>query len=212
MLREFQGSFTRRNRRSPRPSRAKLGKPVAEALVTEVLVVLDAARFLIDNAWALLRDEPVPHGNLATKLKSGWLVREPHGVDRNHLAMELSVLHSRYRDSGGAGGGQCGGAEAFGIDAACSAGTGVVAACGGRSRGCVSGRRGRRPGGGGAAPFADRQAGIHRQRSDRQAHRRRGSGTSYSRWCWNWAAKIPCWCSTTPMSMSLRARRFGERL
>jgi succinate-semialdehyde dehydrogenase/glutarate-semialdehyde dehydrogenase len=43
-------------------------------------VVLDAARFLIDNAWALLRDEPVPHGNLATKLKSGFLVREPHGV------------------------------------------------------------------------------------------------------------------------------------
>jgi succinate-semialdehyde dehydrogenase/glutarate-semialdehyde dehydrogenase len=27
-----------------------------------------------------LRDEPVPHGNLATKLKRGWLVREPHGV------------------------------------------------------------------------------------------------------------------------------------
>ncbi len=56
------------------------GKPLVEALVTEVLVVLDAARFLIDNAWALLRDERVPHGNLATKLKSGWLVREPHGV------------------------------------------------------------------------------------------------------------------------------------
>jgi len=43
-------------------------------------VVLDAARFLIDNAWGLLRDERVPHGNLVTKLKSGWLVREPHGV------------------------------------------------------------------------------------------------------------------------------------
>src|SRR3979411_657581 len=56
------------------------GKPVAEALVTEVLVVLDAARFLIDNAWNLLRDEGVPHGNLATKLKRGFLVREPHGV------------------------------------------------------------------------------------------------------------------------------------
>src|SRR5205807_1459443 len=56
------------------------GKPLAEALVTEILVVLDAARFLIDNAFALLRDEPVPHANLATKLKSGRLVREPHGV------------------------------------------------------------------------------------------------------------------------------------
>jgi acyl-CoA reductase-like NAD-dependent aldehyde dehydrogenase len=56
------------------------GKPLAESLVTEVLVVLDAARFLIDNAWNLLRDEPVPHGNLAAKLKRGSLVREPHGV------------------------------------------------------------------------------------------------------------------------------------
>ena len=58
----------------------EMGKPLAEALVTEVLVVLDAARFLIDNAWKLLRDEPIPHGNLVTKLKSGRLVREPHGV------------------------------------------------------------------------------------------------------------------------------------
>ena len=56
------------------------GKPLAEALVTEVLVVLDAARFLIDNAGRLLRDEPMPHGSLATKLKRGRLLREPHGV------------------------------------------------------------------------------------------------------------------------------------
>ena len=56
------------------------GKPCAEALVTEVLVVLDAARFLIDNAHRLMRDEPVPHANLATKLKRGQLVREPYGV------------------------------------------------------------------------------------------------------------------------------------
>jgi acyl-CoA reductase-like NAD-dependent aldehyde dehydrogenase len=56
------------------------GKPVAEALVTEVLVVLDAVRFLIANAFHLLRDEPLPHGNLATKLKSGRLVRGPYGV------------------------------------------------------------------------------------------------------------------------------------
>ena len=56
------------------------GKPLVEGLVTEVLVVLDAARFLIENAGRLLRDEPVPHGSLATKLKRGTLVREPHGV------------------------------------------------------------------------------------------------------------------------------------
>jgi acyl-CoA reductase-like NAD-dependent aldehyde dehydrogenase len=56
------------------------GKPYVEALLTEVLVVLDAARFLIDHAYSLLRDEPVPHGNLATKTKSGRLLREPYGV------------------------------------------------------------------------------------------------------------------------------------
>jgi succinate-semialdehyde dehydrogenase/glutarate-semialdehyde dehydrogenase len=34
----------------------------------------------MDNSYRLLRDEPVPHGNLATKLKRGLLVREPYGV------------------------------------------------------------------------------------------------------------------------------------
>ena len=56
------------------------GKPYVEALLTEVLVVLDAARFLIDKRYRLLRDEPVPHGNLAMKTKSGRLIREPYGV------------------------------------------------------------------------------------------------------------------------------------
>jgi acyl-CoA reductase-like NAD-dependent aldehyde dehydrogenase len=56
------------------------GKPSAEALVTEVLVVLDAARFLIDNSFAMLRDEKLPHGNLALKTKSGSILHEPYGV------------------------------------------------------------------------------------------------------------------------------------
>src|SRR5207248_7514451 len=43
-------------------------------------VVLDAARFLSDNAYGLLRDEPVDHGNLAMKTKVGRIVREPYGV------------------------------------------------------------------------------------------------------------------------------------
>jgi acyl-CoA reductase-like NAD-dependent aldehyde dehydrogenase len=34
----------------------------------------------MENAYRLLREETVPHGNLATKLKRGWMVREPHGV------------------------------------------------------------------------------------------------------------------------------------
>ncbi|HXZ80808.1 MAG TPA: aldehyde dehydrogenase family protein [Terriglobales bacterium] len=56
------------------------GKPLVEALLTEVLVVLDAARFLIENAFRLLRPEAVPHGNPIMKTKRGKLVREPYGV------------------------------------------------------------------------------------------------------------------------------------
>ncbi len=80
ILREFQRQLHERKSEIAEAITREAGKPVAEALVTEVLVVLDAARFLIDNAYQLLRDEPLPHGNLATKLKSGRLVREPHGV------------------------------------------------------------------------------------------------------------------------------------
>jgi succinate-semialdehyde dehydrogenase/glutarate-semialdehyde dehydrogenase len=80
ILREFQAKLYARKSEIAAAITREAGKPLVEALVTEVLVVLDAARFLIDNAWKLLRDEPVPHGNLVTKLKNGWLVREPHGV------------------------------------------------------------------------------------------------------------------------------------
>src|SRR3984957_17314327 len=80
LIREFQGRLYAKKPEIGDAVTREVGKPLVEALVTEVLVVLDAARFLIDNAWGLLRDEPLPHGNLVTKLKSGWLVREPHGV------------------------------------------------------------------------------------------------------------------------------------
>ena len=80
VLREFQSKLHARKSEIAGAITREAGKPLAESLVTEVLVVLDAAGFLIDSAWQLLRDEPLPHGNLATKLKSGRLVREPHGV------------------------------------------------------------------------------------------------------------------------------------
>jgi acyl-CoA reductase-like NAD-dependent aldehyde dehydrogenase len=56
------------------------GKPAVEALLTEVLVVLDAARFLIENAFGILREEKLPHGNVAMKTKSGRILHEPYGV------------------------------------------------------------------------------------------------------------------------------------
>jgi acyl-CoA reductase-like NAD-dependent aldehyde dehydrogenase len=56
------------------------GKPYVEALLTEVLVVLDAARFLISNTFAFMREQPVPHGSVAMKAKKGRILREPYGV------------------------------------------------------------------------------------------------------------------------------------
>jgi acyl-CoA reductase-like NAD-dependent aldehyde dehydrogenase len=80
VLRQFQRRVLEKKSEIATAITREAGKPLAEALTTEVLVVLDAARFLIDNAYRLLRDHPVPHGNLATKLKTGWLVHEPYGV------------------------------------------------------------------------------------------------------------------------------------
>jgi acyl-CoA reductase-like NAD-dependent aldehyde dehydrogenase len=59
---------------------SEAGKPLAEALLSEVLVVLDSARFYSENSYAFLRDRALPHGNLAMKTKSGRLMREPYGV------------------------------------------------------------------------------------------------------------------------------------
>jgi acyl-CoA reductase-like NAD-dependent aldehyde dehydrogenase len=56
------------------------GKPEAEALSTEILVVLDTVKYLRNNLFGFLRPEPVPHGNPAMKLKRGRLLREPYGV------------------------------------------------------------------------------------------------------------------------------------
>ena len=80
VLRQFQHRLHEKKSEIAEAISREAGKPVAEALTTEVLVVLDAARFLIENAYRLLADEPLPHGNLATKLKRGQLVREPYGV------------------------------------------------------------------------------------------------------------------------------------
>jgi succinate-semialdehyde dehydrogenase/glutarate-semialdehyde dehydrogenase len=80
LLSEFRRRLLEKKSAIAQAITREAGKPVAEALTTEVLVVLDAARFLIENAYRLLRDETLPHGSLAAKLKSGRLVREPYGV------------------------------------------------------------------------------------------------------------------------------------
>ncbi len=42
--------------------------------------MLDSTRFCVENAFTFLREQPVPHGNLAMKTKTGRILREPHGV------------------------------------------------------------------------------------------------------------------------------------
>lgn len=79
-LRKFQSLLLNRKKEISEAITREAGKPYAEALLTEVLVVLDTARFLIDTAYGFLRDQTVPHGNLAMKAKRGYIVREPHGV------------------------------------------------------------------------------------------------------------------------------------
>ncbi len=56
------------------------GKPAVEALMTEVLVVLDATAFCIRTAPSFLSERSLPHGNPAMKTKRGKLLREPYGV------------------------------------------------------------------------------------------------------------------------------------
>ncbi|MGA7575668.1 MAG: aldehyde dehydrogenase family protein [Terriglobales bacterium] len=80
VLRRFQQILLAHKADIARRITQEAGKPQVEALLTEVLVVLDAARFLIENAFAILREEKLPHGNLAMKTKSGRILQEPYGV------------------------------------------------------------------------------------------------------------------------------------
>jgi len=80
VLRRFQELLRDHGREVAQLICREAGKPTAEAISTEILVVLDAAEFCIRTAHRFLRDQPVPHGNLGMKAKRGVLVREPYGV------------------------------------------------------------------------------------------------------------------------------------
>jgi len=80
VLRNFQRLLHDRKSHIAQTITREAGKPYVEALATEVLVVLDAVRFLVENSRQFLREENVSHGNLAMKTKAGRLVREPYGV------------------------------------------------------------------------------------------------------------------------------------
>jgi acyl-CoA reductase-like NAD-dependent aldehyde dehydrogenase len=79
-IRRFQRLLHARKSDVARLITREAGKPYVEALITEVMVVLDAARFCTNNAYAVLRPRSLSHGNLAMKAKRGWILREPYGV------------------------------------------------------------------------------------------------------------------------------------
>ncbi len=80
VLRRFQQMLNEQRDKVASLICREVGKPAAEALATEVIVVLDAAQFCIRNAESFLRDRSLPHANLAMKSKRGKLLREPYGV------------------------------------------------------------------------------------------------------------------------------------
>src|SRR5271157_4242723 len=80
VLRRFLQILLARKSDIARRITQEVGKPLVEALLTEVLVVLDATRFLIDHTFAILHDEKLPHGNPVMKTKSGRILHKPYGV------------------------------------------------------------------------------------------------------------------------------------
>ncbi len=80
VLREFGRILHQRRQEVAECITREAGKPNVEALITEALVALDAARFCANNAVAFLHPQRVPHGNPMMKVKRGQLLREPHGV------------------------------------------------------------------------------------------------------------------------------------
>jgi acyl-CoA reductase-like NAD-dependent aldehyde dehydrogenase len=80
VLKQFQRLLHERKRQVAELISREAGKSYVEALTTEIVVVLDSARFYIENGYRLLRDERLKHGNLAMKAKAGRILREPYGV------------------------------------------------------------------------------------------------------------------------------------
>ena len=75
LLRRFQRLLSEQRDRVADLICREAGKPAVEALTTEVLVILDATEFCICNAHDFLREEALPHANLAMKTKRGKLLR-----------------------------------------------------------------------------------------------------------------------------------------
>src|SRR2546427_10361076 len=71
IVQNFQHVLNERKQQVARIITSEAGKPIVEALLTDILVVLDASRFLLQESHSFLREQAVPHGSLATKAKTG---------------------------------------------------------------------------------------------------------------------------------------------
>src|SRR3954463_9670992 len=80
VLKRFQSILQKRKAEVARLITSEAGKPIGEALVTEIVVVLDAVRFCSENAPAVLRTERLAYGNPLMRAKSGRIVHEPWGL------------------------------------------------------------------------------------------------------------------------------------
>ena len=80
VLRDFQRLLCEQKDAVAAQITEETSKPRSEALATEILVVLDTVKFLLDSVPAFLRPERLSHANPIMKLKRGWLLREPYGV------------------------------------------------------------------------------------------------------------------------------------
>jgi succinate-semialdehyde dehydrogenase/glutarate-semialdehyde dehydrogenase len=80
ILLEFQRLLCEQREQMAAIITREAGKPLAEALGTEVLVVLDCVNYLTASVPMFLRPEHVPHANPIMKLKRGTLLLEPYGV------------------------------------------------------------------------------------------------------------------------------------
>lgn len=80
LLRRFQGLLFERRQEVAELISRENGKPVAEALLTEIAVTLDLARYYLQHGPRLLRPRRVRHGNIALWGRRGWVHWEPLGV------------------------------------------------------------------------------------------------------------------------------------
>jgi succinate-semialdehyde dehydrogenase/glutarate-semialdehyde dehydrogenase len=80
VIRRFQELFFARRREAAELVARENGKPMAEALLTDVAVTLDIARYYLGHSARILRPRRIRHGNVAFFGKSGRLYWEPMGV------------------------------------------------------------------------------------------------------------------------------------